>query len=145
VLGDTFRVHTCEFNYYGSHIDTSIVALRPGLLLCNPERVSREMLPPFLREWEIIFSPKLIDPYNRDQSYIGSCLGSKWMGMNLLSVRPDLVIADKHQVDLIRLLETYKINTIPLELRHSRMLGGGFHCVTVDIRRRAHAPTTYRS
>lgn len=25
---------------------------------------------------------------------------------------------------------------IPLKLRHSKMLGGGFHCVTLDIRRR---------
>jgi len=25
---------------------------------------------------------------------------------------------------------------IPLKLRHSKMLGGGFHCVTLDMRRR---------
>jgi len=24
---------------------------------------------------------------------------------------------------------------IPLELRHSRTLGGGFHCVTLDLQR----------
>lgn len=137
VLGDSFRVHTCEFNYYGSHIDTSIVALRTGLLLCNPERVSVEMLPAFLRKWEIIFSPPMTDPYNRPDAYIRRCLGSKWMGMNILGVRPDLVIVDKHQDALMRLLERYRIETIPLELRHARMLGGGFHCVTTDIRRRA--------
>jgi N-dimethylarginine dimethylaminohydrolase len=137
VLADSFRVHTCEFKYHGSHIDTSIVALRPGLLLCNPERVSKEMLPLFLRKWEIIFCPPLTDPYDRTDAYLRSCLGSKWMGMNILSVRPDLVIVDKHQGALIRLLERYQIEAIPLELRHARMLGGGFHCVTADIRRRA--------
>jgi N-dimethylarginine dimethylaminohydrolase len=59
--------------------------------------------------------------------------------MNILSVRPDLVIVDKHQGALMRLLERYQIEAIPLELRHARMLGGGFHCVTADIHRRAES------
>ena len=41
VLGDTFRVHFLEDVYYGSHIDSTFVALRPGLVLVNPERVDR--------------------------------------------------------------------------------------------------------
>lgn len=142
VLGDHFRVHTCEIDYYGSHIDTSIVALRPGLLLCNPERVQKEMLPHFLRDWDVLFSPPPNLPYGRDArdaEYVRGCIGSKWMGMNLLSVGPDLVIVDAHQHELIDLLERRGLNTIRAELRHARMLGGGFHCVTLDIRRR-HGP-----
>jgi hypothetical protein len=27
------------------------------------------------------------------------------------------------------------MTVIPLELRHSRTLGGGFHCVTLDLHR----------
>lgn len=136
ILGDQVRVHTCELNYYGSHIDTSLVALRPGLLLCNPERVTLDMLPEFLREWEVIFAPPPHDPYARDHAYIERCIASKWMGMNILSVSPNLVIVDKHQYELKELLEKNGIKTIGAELRHARMLGGGFHCVTVDIRRR---------
>ena len=47
---------------------------------------------------------------------------------------PYTVIIDKHQTKIIELLEkTYNFTVIPLELRHSRTLGGGFHCVTLDL------------
>ncbi|MEZ6094832.1 MAG: hypothetical protein R3C03_11460 [Pirellulaceae bacterium] len=55
--------------------------------------------------------------------------------MNLLMVRPDLAIVDRHQSHLIRELESRKVNVIPLQIRHARTLGGGFHCVTLDVRR----------
>jgi hypothetical protein len=31
--------------------------------------------------------------------------------------------------------EKQGLDVIPLKLRHAKMLGGGFHCVTLDIRR----------
>jgi N-dimethylarginine dimethylaminohydrolase len=37
---------------------------------------------------------------------------------------------------LIKLLEKHGLDVIPIKLRHSKMLGGGFHCVTLDVRRR---------
>ena len=33
----------------------------------------------------------------------------------------------------IQVLEDYNMLVLPLELRHSRTLGGGFHCVTLDL------------
>ena len=56
--------------------------------------------------------------------------------MNLFSIRPDLVIVDANQIDLIKLLEKHGIDTIPMNLTHARTLGGGFHCVTLDVRRK---------
>jgi glycine amidinotransferase/scyllo-inosamine-4-phosphate amidinotransferase 1 len=55
--------------------------------------------------------------------------------MNMLVVDPNTVIVDKNQPELIRTLESYRFTVIPLELRHSRTLGGGFHCVTLDLLR----------
>jgi len=46
------------------------------------------------------------------------------------------VVVDSHQTGLIALLESKGMEVIPLKLRHSRMMGGGFHCVTLDTRRR---------
>ena len=63
-------------------------------------------------------------------------MSSPWIGMNLLMLAPDLAVADAHQTDLINLLEQHKINTIPLKLRHSRLLSGGFHCITLDVKRK---------
>ena len=62
-------------------------------------------------------------------------IGSKWIDMNLFSINPGLVVVDRDQLGLIKLLERQGIDVIPLKLRHSKMLGGGFHCVTLDIRR----------
>ena len=53
--------------------------------------------------------------------------------MNVLVVDPHTVIVDKHQKNIIDKLTQYKFTVIPLELRHSRTLGGGFHCTTLDI------------
>jgi hypothetical protein len=44
-------------------------------------------------------------------------------------------VVDRDQTGLIRLLEKQRLDVIPLKLRHAKMLGGGFHCVTLDIRR----------
>jgi len=50
-------------------------------------------------------------------------------------VDPHTVICDRNQPELIKTLRSYKFEVIPLELRHSRTLGGGFHCVTLDLQR----------
>jgi N-dimethylarginine dimethylaminohydrolase len=55
--------------------------------------------------------------------------------MNLFSIHPNLVVVDHDQTALIKLLEKQGLDVIPLKLRHAKMLGGGFHCVTLDIRR----------
>lgn len=56
--------------------------------------------------------------------------------MNLFSISPNLVVVDRDQTGLIKLLEKNGLDVLSLKLRHSRMMGGGFHCVTLDIRRK---------
>jgi len=60
---------------------------------------------------------------------------SAWIGLNILSVDPETVIVDRIQRKLIELLKEAGFRVIELELRHSRTLGGGFHCVTLDLER----------
>ena len=130
-LGDSYTVHPCRDVYASTHVDSTIVPLRPGLVLLNPERVNDGNMPAYLRSWDKIYCPELVD-----QGYIRSlphC--SIWIGMNVLVVRPDLVIVDDRQDALIRVLEAHAFDVLPLRLTHSRTLGGGFHCVTLDVRR----------
>ena len=136
VLGDKFRVHFFEDIYYGSHIDSTFVALRPGLMLCNPARVNDDTLPAILKQWDIIYSPPMEGADQYDADYRSKSIGSEWIGMNLFSISPDLVAVDQDQTALIKLLEKHGLDVAPLKLRHSKMLGGGFHCVTLDIRRK---------
>jgi len=135
ILGDGFRVHFLKDVYYGSHIDSTIVALRPGLVLCNPARINDDTLPELLKQWEVIYSPPMESTDRFDAGYLSRSIGSNWIDMNLLSISPNLVVVDQDQTALIKLLEKQGIDVIRLKLRHSKMLGGGFHCITLDIRR----------
>jgi len=56
--------------------------------------------------------------------------------MNFLSVNDKLAIVDKKQTELISKLKAKGIESIPLELRHDRIISGGFHCVTLDLKRK---------
>jgi N-dimethylarginine dimethylaminohydrolase len=135
ILGDKFRVHFFRDVYYGSHIDSTLVALRPGLVLCNPERVSNDTLPDILKQWKVIYSPPMENTNRYDAEYLSKCIGSDWIDMNAFSINPNLVVVDRNQPSLIRLLEKEGLDVIPLKLRHSKLLGGGPHCVTLDVRR----------
>jgi scyllo-inosamine-4-phosphate amidinotransferase 1 len=130
-LGDTYRVHACRDIYASTHVDSTIVPLRPGLVLLNPERVNDRNMPEVLRGWEHVWAPEMVDI-----GYTGRSHASTWIGMNLLMIRPDLAVADARQPDLLRLLEKHGIDVLPMTLTHARTLGGGFHCVSLDVRRR---------
>jgi N-dimethylarginine dimethylaminohydrolase len=121
------EIELCNF-YSGVHIDSTVVALREGLVLLNGSRVTEETCPAVFRDWEKIFVDD-VEPQNfHEYPY-----ASKWIALNMLSVDPQTVICDKAQSSLINTLEKKGITVIPLELRHSRTLGGGFHCVTLDL------------
>ena len=135
ILGDKFRVHFLKDVYYGSHIDSTFVALRPGLILCNPARINADTLPEILKQWKVIFSPPMENTDFYDAAYKSKAIGSDWIDMNAFSINPNLIVVDRDQSALIKLLEKEGLDVIPLKLRHSKMLGGGFHCVTLDVRR----------
>ena len=135
ILGDNYRVHFLKDVYYGSHIDSTLVALRPGLVLANPARLNENTLPKILKQWKVIYSPPMENTNRYEPDYLSRCIGSDWIDMNAFSISPNLVVVDKDQKALIKLLEKEGLDVIPLKLRHSKMLGGGFHCVTLDVRR----------
>ena len=136
ILGDEFRVHFLKDVYYGSHIDSTFVALRPGLILANPARINDDTLPEILKQWKVIYSPPMQNTDQHDADYKSKSIGSDWIDMNAFSISPNLLVVDKDQTDLIRLLEKNGVDVVPLKLRHSKMMGGGFHCVTLDTRRK---------
>jgi N-dimethylarginine dimethylaminohydrolase len=122
-------IELCNF-YAGVHIDSTIVALREGLVMLNASRVNFDNVPRVFDGWQKIWINNVVPQGFHEYPY-----ASKWIAMNMLVVNPHTVIVDRHQTELIKTLKSYKFNVIPLELRHSRTLGGGFHCVTLDLRR----------
>ena len=118
-----------KVNFYaGVHIDSTIVPLRQGLAICNKPRVkSKRYLPPCMKNWEIIWVEDVTASVFYQYPY-----ASKWIGLNMLSINKDTVIVDTAQLELSTVLEKKGFTVIPHTLRHSRTLGGGHHCVTLD-------------
>jgi glycine amidinotransferase/scyllo-inosamine-4-phosphate amidinotransferase 1 len=113
--------------YAGVHIDSTVVPLRQGLVLLNGHRVNESNCPRAFDDWTKLYVDEVVA-----QNFYQYPYASKWIALNMLVLDPHTVICDRHQTNLIKLLEQHRFTVIPLELRHSRTLGGGFHCVTLD-------------
>jgi len=125
-------IELCNF-YSGVHIDSTIVPLREGLVMLNASRVGFDSVPDIFNGWHKIWIGDVVP-----QTFYQYPYASKWIAMNMLVVDPHTVIVDKNQPELIKTLKSYQFDVIPLQLRHSRTLGGGFHCVTLDLIRQTH-------
>jgi scyllo-inosamine-4-phosphate amidinotransferase 1 len=119
--------------YAGVHIDSTITPLREGLVILNASRVTPDNCPRAFDDWEKIW---ITEDQIVAQSFYQYPYASKWIAMNMLAVNPETVIIDAAQIELITILKKHGIDSIPLTLSHSRTLGGGFHCVTLDTRRK---------
>ena len=68
------------------------------------------------------------------ESPIGQ-LTSPWIGMNLLVIRPGVVMVTNPQPALERELARRGIEAIPIRMRHAFSMQGGLHCSTLDVER----------
>ena len=114
--------------YAGVHIDSTISPVREGLAIVNGHRVARDDLPNALKDWDIIWVDDCVP-----QSFHNYPYASKWIAINTLSIDPNTIIVDAAQTDLHKELAKRGVTVVPHTLRHSRTLGGGFHCVTLDL------------
>ena len=129
-VGPNKKVWLVEGIYSYMHLDSTIALLREGLMLLNPSRIKDiKQLPKPLQSWDYIWCPEPIDIGH----YPGYCNASKWINMNLFSVNPNLVVLEENQTNLSKELNKYGIETQMMPMRHQRTLGGGFHCVTLDL------------
>jgi N-dimethylarginine dimethylaminohydrolase len=120
-------IELCNF-YAGVHIDSTIVALNADTFIVNGSRVTADTLPRLLRDKTIIMINDVVA-----QEFYQYPYASKWIALNMLSIDPRTVIVDAAQQLIIGMLEALDFTVVPLTLRHSRTLGGGFHCVTLDL------------
>jgi len=150
ILGEEYRVYTTDKIYRSSHIDSTVLCLKPGLVLLNGSRVNPRNCPKIFDKWEKIyfndivpFPEKTVDfqrnvrrPIYEKLKSLGveSDLGdmsSEWIGMNILSLDKKTVVVDKRQVNLIKVLEKHGFTVVPISFRHSYFTGG-IHCNTLD-------------
>ncbi|MFL6234423.1 MAG: amidinotransferase [Thermoanaerobaculia bacterium] len=127
-LGPGYRVHRVRTrDSHPMHIDATMMPLAPGKLLVNPERVPE--IHPLFESWEVRRAP---EPYSREDHM----LCSAWVSMNFLSLDERRVIVERHEEATIRELKRWGFEVLTCEFRGFNLLGGSFHCATLDVRRR---------
>jgi glycine amidinotransferase len=134
-LGPEYNVH--EVEVADNHIDGKILPLRPGTLLVR-EGVDLSSLPKELQKWDVIWYEWFDQPVESEQDGV-PFLASQSIGINVLSLDEERVVVQDIQAPLIKNLEKAGFTPLPCRWRHGRSLGGGFHCTTLDVRRRSAA------
>ena len=129
-LGDEFRVHEVLFDdAHPMHVNATFLPLAPGKLLVNPERVTK--VPDMFDGWDVLRAPEPAIPDDHPMY-----MSSKWVSINLLMLDPEHVFVEENETELIRALDQWGLEPIPVPFRNVYSLGGAFHCVVNDVRRR---------
>ncbi len=148
-----YRVHITDA-YRSSHLDSTILPLREGVVLLNGARVNESNTPELLNKWDKLYfnEPSAVCPVEiefhknvrlpayhklKDLGAVSSIghISSPWAGLNVLSLSPDTVMVHDRQKELIKTLEAKRFNVIPIQMRHCYTMLGGLHCVTLDVER----------
>jgi len=115
------------------HMDTTIVPLRPGLVLFNPVRTPLEEAQRELFEkndWEIIEGPATLLDKKRPMTFC-----SIWLNINLLVLDPKTVCVEASETPVMELLDKHGMEVVPVPFYEVSPFGGGLHCATADVLR----------
>jgi len=128
------RIHRVRYRELTPwHMDTTLVPLRPGLVLFNPvrtplEKAQRELFEK--NDWEIIEGPKSVLDKKRPMTFC-----SIWLNLNVLVLDPKTVCVEASETPVIELFDKYGLEVIPVPLYDVSAFGGGLHCGTADVYR----------
>ena len=113
------------------HLDSYIVPLKEGLLFLR-NKDCYDVLPDFLKKWDIIYCPEITENYFPKYKN-AKWLSSPYIDMNVLALGNNKVIANSLVPPVLDVLDKAGMNVIPVQHRHRRVFGGGFHCFTLDL------------
>lgn len=129
------RVHELLFggNPLNWHIDTTVVAPRPGLLLQNPRWMP--LTPEFhelfrLNGWEIV----MFDPPGREKEHPYSFCSNN-LAYNTFSLDPNTICVEAGEGLVMDQLDGLGLDVIPVDFFEVSPFGGALHCATVEIYR----------
>jgi len=115
------------------HMDTTLVPLRPGFALVNPERIplgteERELFKK--NDWELVEPPKAL---LKKKGPLDFC--SWWLSMNTLVLDPKTVCVEASETPVMELLDKHGFEVVPVPFYEVSPFGGGLHCCTADVYR----------
>jgi len=132
-LGPDFRIHRIVFREaLPTHIDTTLVPVRPGLVLVNPDRpCTNGKMDLFEKnDWQIVAAPVSVRNGAAPSRDV-----SNWISMNILMLDPRTAIVEEAEKPMIELMRQLGCEVIPCPFDRVYPFGGSFHCCTADIRR----------
>ncbi len=120
---------------HAMHIDATILPLRQGLLIYNPERVTETSLRKHkvFQNWELHAYPFLPSPRVSPPRY----MTSGWLLMNVLSLDEKRVVVEAEDEEFAEYIKTFGMEPILCPFQRVHSIGGSFHCATVDLVRQA--------
>lgn len=132
-LGSGFRLHEIETACRNAvHIDSTFVPLGPGKAMYNPTFVKK--LPDILKKWDVFEAP---EPARKELEVLGvRYQTSGWISINTFMLDEKRIFVEAAEEPLIRKLKDWGLEPIPVPYHMTPILGGAFHCSTLDIRRR---------
>jgi glycine amidinotransferase len=134
-LGPTYRIHRIEFQQRQPiHIDATLVPLRPGLVLANPERPARHggMDTFTANGWQVVAPVPSMRPKRKTRPWEVS----EWISMNMLCLDEHTAVVEQAEEAFSDQLKGLGFDVIPCPFDAVYAFGGSFHCCTIDIRRR---------
>jgi len=115
------------------HMDTTLVPVRPGLAIMNPERIplDKKELELFEKNgWEIVKTPKALlkkkEPYD---------FCSWWLSMNTLVLDPKTICVEASETPTMEMFDKHGFEVVPVPFYKVAPFGGGLHCCTADVYR----------
>lgn len=133
-LKDEATIHKISITDH--HIDSMLMPLRPGTMLINPTTMKDRIghLPKKLQKWKMLEVPILAGKSNVSDKDIHLASANIYTNVLPLSDKKVMIFAhDLKEVEpLAELLTKNNLEPVAVRLRHSRLFGGGAHCVTLD-------------
>ena len=132
-LAPEVTVHEVEvYDTHPMHIDATFSPLAPGKLLVHPERCAK--VPDMFARGRLGRSSPAPSPTCRTTHPMYNC--SRWISMNVVMLDEQRVIVSKGEERLISAFKRWGFTPIECPFYDFETIGGGFHCASVDIRRR---------
>jgi len=133
--GITVRTLHFPYDLYPSHIDCTFVAVRPGLVMTNPDRppVAEEVKIFKENDWRFVDVPM----WDGSKEHPVMCQSSRWLSMNIFSISHEKIVIEEGEKEFIAMMEgEYGFDVLGVPFRKVFEFGGSLHCSTWDVRRR---------
>lgn len=132
-LSPGHRIHRVSFREKTpTHIDTTLVPVRPGVVLVNPARqaLGNSMDLFEANGWQVIPAPASVRTGRTRPGGV-----SNWISMNILMLDERTVVVEQAETPMIELMRSLGCEVVPCPFDRVYAFGGGIHCCTADIRR----------